>query len=182
MKILARIIAAGGVVVALLLLVGLFLPTEAHVERRIEIRASAETIFPYLLDFRKFNLWSPWADRDPGMTLAFEGPETGVGAKMIWGSQKDDVGSGSQETIAVMPGKSLRNRLDFGKRGQAESFFELTPIGDGCTVVWGFDSPLGKNPAGRYFGLMMDEMIGPMYDEGLAKIKELAEAGPADWT
>ena len=36
---------------------------------------------------------------------------------------------------------------------------------------------LGGNPVNRYFGLIMDKMIGPDFEEGLAKLKEIAEAG-----
>jgi hypothetical protein len=37
---------------------------------------------------------------------------------------------------------------------------------------------LGANPLARYFGLWMDGMVGPDFEEGLGRLKALAEAQP----
>jgi len=37
---------------------------------------------------------------------------------------------------------------------------------------------MGAGPVGRYFGLVMDRMVGPDFDEGLANLKKLAESLP----
>ena len=36
---------------------------------------------------------------------------------------------------------------------------------------------MGMNPMGRWMGLMMDGMVGADYDQGLANLKALVEAG-----
>ena len=109
------------------------------------------------------------------MQFTYAGPETGVGAQMKWGDAESPEGSGLQETTEVVPGALVRNRLDFGKRGKADSYFEVSPTPEGCKVVWGFDTELGKNPVGRYYGLMFEKTIGSDYEIGLAKLKTLLE-------
>ena len=48
-------------------------------------------------------------------------------------------------------------------------------FGDGTHVTWSFDSDMGAGPIGRYFGLLMDRMVGPDFEGGLANLKALAE-------
>ena len=39
----------------------------------------------------------------------------------------------------------------------------------------------GWNLLARYFGLMMDPLMGSMFDEGLARLKLVAEEAPAEF-
>jgi hypothetical protein len=68
--------------------------------------------------------------------------------------------------------------IDFGAQGTALASLVLEPAGAGSKVTWGFDSDLGFNPIARYFGMMMDGMIGPDYEKGLARLKTVAETPP----
>ena len=61
--------------------------------------------------------------------------------------------------------------------GGDEGAITLEQAGDRIKVTWSNEGDLGGNPVNRYFGLMMDKMIGPDFEEGLAKLKEIAEAG-----
>ena len=56
------------IVIALIIfsVIGFFLPSEVHVERQIEIRRPAATVFTVVNSYRAFQSWSPWAERDPG--------------------------------------------------------------------------------------------------------------------
>jgi hypothetical protein len=38
----------------------------------------------------------------------------------------------------------------------------------------------GMNPMKRYFGLIMDKMLGPKFEEGLASLKSVSEALDAE--
>jgi hypothetical protein len=35
---------------------------------------------------------------------------------------------------------------------------------------------MGSNPLNRWFGLMMDRLVGPDFEAGLANLKRLAES------
>lgn len=163
-------------VLCLLVLLGLFLPTTTHVERRILIDASPQQVFSFLNDYRKFNQWSPWLQRDPNMDIQYSGPSTGVASRMQWQSDHEQVGSGAQEIIISEPYSLIKVRLEFGGSDSAEAFFTLNQEAAGTLLVWGFDMPHGWNLLSRYFGLMMDSWVGPDYEAGLDNLKQLAEA------
>jgi hypothetical protein len=164
---------------ALLLLVGFFLPGTAHVERSVTTSASPATVYGIVSGFGRFNEWSPWADLDPATQYTYSGPPAGVGARMAWTSEQRDVGSGSQEIVAVEPGRSVTTRLDFGPQGQATAKIDIAPDAAGSRITWSFDTSFEGDFLGRYFGPFFDGWIGADYEKGLARLKSLAEATSA---
>jgi hypothetical protein len=179
MKLLKGLFYAVLALLAAVLVVGLFLPKSAHVERSIATTAAPEAVYGIVSGFKRFNEWSPWSDLDPNTRYTYAGPESGVGAKMAWASDKPDVGAGSQEITAVEPGRSVTTKLDFGSQGISTSTLTITPEGSGSRIVWAFDADFTGNFLGRYFGLMFDKFIGKDYEKGLARLKALAETAPA---
>jgi hypothetical protein len=173
MKILLKILVT---IILLFVIVGLLLPSRVLVERSVLIDAPATKIFPYLNDLRAFNRWSPWAGRDPNATYSFSGPDSGVGMRMRWYSEQPDVGSGSQEIVTSVPGKSVTTVLDFGETGQARATLFITADGVSSRVTWRFEEELSWNPLHRWIGLAMDSLLGPDYEQGLANLKSLLEA------
>ena len=164
---------------AALLVVGVFLPTSAHVERSIRTTASPDTVYGIVNGFRRFNEWSPWAGLGPQARYTFSGPATGVGARMEWSSDKPEVGSGSQEITAVEPGRSVTMRLDFAGQSAATSTMVIEPMDGGSLVRWSFDTSYEGNLAMRYLGLLFDRMIGADYEKGLSRLRSIAEGAVA---
>jgi dienelactone hydrolase len=163
--------------VVLVLVATLLIPAHTHVERSIVIDASPATVYRYVADFREFNRWSPWAQRDPETKYEFTGPAIGTGAKMSWFSEHPEVGSGSQQVTEADPPHKLKVKLEFGEdMGEAFSGYILEPQGESTKLVWTFDSESGFNPVHRFFGLMMDKWVGSDYEQGLASLKQLIEA------
>ena len=111
------------------------------------------------------------------MKQTYTGDDGKVGSKVAWESDNKDVGVGSQEITALDPNKRIETHLDFGAHGTAEAYFDFVETDGTTTVTWGFDCEMGNNPIGRYFGLMMDGMVGSKYEEGLNNLKTLAESG-----
>lgn len=180
MGILKKLLLLIVIVVVALAGIGMLLPRNVHVERSTVINAPAATVFTLVNGYKQFNKWSPWFDRDPDAKYTWEGPETGVGAKMTWASEKSDVGSGSQEVVESRPSEAVKVKLDFGEQGVAYSTWALAPEGEGTKVTWGMDADMGAGPVGRYFGLMMDKWVGADYEKGLSGLKTFAEALPKD--
>ncbi len=161
--------------VLLFVVVAFFLPREVAVSRQALINAPPEKVFAYVNDLKKFNDWSPWAKRDPNMKQTYSGPASGVGQKVAWQSDHDQVGSGTQEIVASDPNKSVKTALDFGDMGTADAVFSLEGFDGGTRITWGFTTDVGNNPMMRWMGLMFDKWIGADYEAGLASLKELAE-------
>ena len=155
--------------------IGTLLPRDITVDRSVVIAATPDQVFPHVNSLKNFNAWSPWAKRDPDTRYVFEGPEQGIGAKMLWKSDHPDVGSGIQEITESIANKRVRMALDFGDMGTAVASYRLEPEEGGTKVTWGFETDLGNNIMWRYFGLMMDRWVGTEYEKGLANLKQLVE-------
>lgn len=166
-----------GLIVVIAAVVGgaFLLPDTTRVARSIEIAAPPAKIYGILSTLKRGNEWSPWAELDPKMQQTFSGPDQGVGAKMSWKSDNGQVGSGTQEIVAATPDKSLDVKLTMEGMGESMAGFDLAPAGAGTKVTWRFDTSPTRNPVARYMGLMLDSMLGPDFEKGLAKLKTVAE-------
>lgn len=176
MKILKKIAMVLGALIAVLVLVGLVLPSRVHVERSIDIAAPACTIFAQVNSFKAFNAWSPWMDL--GAEYTYEGPDEGVGAAMRWTGPEDTVGTGSEKIVGSVPCERVDVDLDFGDGTGMKATFTLKQGADSVHVTWAVDGDFGWNLPARYFGLMFDSMIGPDHEKGLANLKALVEKLP----
>lgn len=180
MRILKFLFVAVLLLAAVFVVGGFLLPDRVHVERATTIERSPAHVFAILNSYRRFNEWSPWAAKDPNASYTFSGPASGVGAKLAWVGDPATVGSGSQEITASVPDKRVETALDFGEHGRASAYFDLAPEGAGTRAVWGFDTDFEGSLAGRWMGLLMERMLAPDYEAGLANLKRLVETLPAD--
>ena len=166
-------------VVIVLVIGGAFLlPATTTVERSADIRSPACNVYVLLDGYGWWNDFSPWAGIDPATTYSYEGPSVGVGSRMIWASEDPNVGSGNMEITVAQPCSSLAHAIDFGQQGKAMATWTLTPTDGGVTATWNLVSEHGMNPVARIFGLLLDGLIGPDYEKGLAQLKALAEGLP----
>lgn len=164
------------VLLALVFVVGGFLlPDKTHVERSIAIDRPPGEVHAMLDSYKRFNEWSPWYELEPTAKYVYSGPESGVGASLAWEGAK--VGKGSQRIAESVPQQKVVNALDFDGT-QAVGTFELKAEGDGTRVTWSLDSAHGHNLVSRWFGLVLDKMVGKDYDKGLAKLKRVMEEQP----
>lgn len=179
MKILKNIIIAIVVLVVLVMIIGYLSPQNVTLQRSISISATPASIFEEVNGMKAFNQWNPWASIDPeGTTYNFEGPNEGVGSKMSWASDHSDVGNGVQEIIESERNTKVRTKLDFDGYPTSYAEFQLTGDDGSTTVTWTFEGDMGTNPIGRIFGLFMESMLGPSYEQGLNNLKSLAESKP----
>ncbi len=164
-----------GLILALAV-VGIFLPSQAIVERSTEIDARQATIFALLNDFHQVNKWSPWIEDDPNARVEIFGPRRGVGATVAWDGNV--IGQGSQTITESVPFERVATALDFGDQGEAKVVFELQETDEGTEITWTFNMDFGFNIVGRYFGLIIAGAVGDDYEEGLASLKSMAEGLP----
>lgn len=183
MKPLKVALAVLAVLLAAFFGVGLLLPDTAHVERSLVIDAPACNVYALVNSYQRFNDWSPWAKLDPKATYTYTGPEEGPGAKVAWTSDNPQVGTGSQEIINARPCEQVDQKLEFAGQGEATSTYRIVAEGGKVRVTWSFDATFGGDLVGRYFGLVMDGMVGPDFEQGLLDLQRLVAAlPPADIT
>lgn len=171
---IAAVVALGLVVFAGALL----LPRRVHVERSATIARPLCTVYALVDGFGRQREWSPWAARDPAMVQELTGPARGVGAKMSWRSDVEEVGSGEQEVTEARPCQYVQTALRFDGMGESTVRFVLAPGEGGTRVVWSIDRDMGFNPIARVMGVMFDQWIGPDFEDGLARMSALAQTLP----
>lgn len=162
-------------IVVLLLVTGLFVPKEDHVERSIVIQAPVELINKEIKSLKNMDSWSPWKDYDPNMKVTYEGVDGEVGSVSHWDSE--NVGKGSQEITSISDNK-IQTKLIFIEPWESEmtATFILEPKPTGVKVTWASDAinPYPYNVMSLFMN--MDEMIRKDFEKGLLYLKEKAES------
>ena len=179
---LGKIFGGLAAIIVIIIALGFVLPDKVHVEREAVINAPQEEVFALISDYEAWNSWSPWAEKDPDAEYSYSG--SGVGQKMVWKSDDPNVGNGSQEITRLESPSLVVTRLEFDGMGDANASFALSPADGGATrIVWSFDTamrdgfPIYMKPMATYMGFFMDNWVGKDYEQGLANLKRVAEAG-----
>lgn len=161
-----------GVLIVLVLGVGLLLPTEYAVERKMTMKTKRDCPYQQVANLKNSEVWSPWKNRDPSMVWTFGEVTEGEGASYTWTSENS--GDGSYRITKVDPGKRVETYIDFGTMGTSEGYWTFERDGEFTIVTWGFEGE-AQGIVDRYFTLFMDSMVGPDFEEGLSRIKQVCE-------
>jgi uncharacterized protein YndB with AHSA1/START domain len=174
MKIVQWTLVALGTLMLLIVGIGIFLPSEFEVQRSTEIDAPPEKVYDLVVDTRQWKTWSVWNRRDPNMRIVYSGPPFGMGAKWSWESKTE--GRGAMEFTRVEPNRRVEYRLQFPEFNMTSNgALILEPSGKGTRITWTNVGDTGSNPLKHYLAAMMDRIVGPDFEGGLANLKALAE-------
>jgi uncharacterized protein YndB with AHSA1/START domain len=152
-------------------------PSDFRIERSAVVTAPPAVVFAQVNDLHKWDAWSPWAKLDPAAVRAFEGPEAGAGASMVWSGNRQ-VGEGRMTITESRPGELIRFRLDFARpfAGTNMAVFTFTPESDGTLVTWTMTGRQNFMAKAFCMFIDMDKMVGGEFERGLAQMKSVAEA------
>lgn len=167
-------------IILVLVIIGFLLPKTYKVERSVYIKAKPELIYDLTSNFNKWKLWVPWSKAlDSTAVFTLEGKEGQPGS--IWKWEGKVLGNGQMTATEFVPGQLLAYDLSFDKgKYQSKGKITIAAMADSCKVSWIDEGDLGYNPVNRYFGLMMDKMMGPDFEKGMKKLKTVCEAR-ASW-
>ncbi len=167
------------ILIVLLVLFGLYciwmatLPSKYEVERSATINAPQEVVYAQISDFKNWENWSPWLAADSTMTFEYGEQTQGQGASYSWTSE--NMGGGNQQIVRTVGMDTMHTRIAFEGQGESNGKWILTKNEDGSTQVsWSFNGEMGFFQ--RSFGYLMDAMVGPQFESGLATLKSVAEA------
>ena len=176
MKIVKRILIGAAVLVAVLLIVGLFVRTDFAVEREVIINKRKDDVFNYVRYLRNHDNFSKWATMDPQMKKDYRGTDGTVGFVSAWESDNQDVGKGEQEIKKITEGEridvEIRMRSPFQSTDPA--YMTTESIGDNQTRVK--SGYLGKmNYPTNLLCPFIAEKIGKDMQTGLTNLKAVLE-------
>jgi hypothetical protein len=174
-KMLKKIGLWAGLFLLGLILISFLLPSEVHVKRSIEIKASMEHVFDQVVDLRNWEKWDPWKRMDPTMVITFSNPPLGEGSFYKWESQNKQLGSGTLTLKRVVQFEEIQTAIEFDKRGTGSTLFQFHHKGDNVVVDWSMDVEVGMMPWSKYMGLMMRSELKKQFDKGLEGLKFYAE-------
>ncbi|HXW60581.1 MAG TPA: SRPBCC family protein [Myxococcota bacterium] len=177
MKVLKNISIAIGVVIALFIVIGLFLPSKWEVSKSLAMTASPERIYHEVANLHNWTKWSPWTyEKDKTLQYTYTGPEIGVGAQQNWTSEK--MGKGWLKIVKADPESGITYELfidmnNFQSTLNGTMVFEAA--GDQTNVIWTDTGDSGNNLLRRWMSLGMGSMLGAELEKGLANLKVLVE-------
>ena len=178
LPLLKRIGLGIGLATLLVVGVGLALPREYTISRSIVIDASVDRIHELCDDLEQWPRWTPWFKADPNLEINV-GPVThGEGAHQSWDGKSS---KGELTFTRSDPDWGVGFDLTFDDGGtRAACTMSYAPVDSGIQVTWVMTGDNGYDLLSRYFGLLMDSVMGPMFEEGLARLKLLAEEAPRE--
>jgi len=175
MSALLSVLIAVAAVIAAILLFAAMKPDRFEYRRSTSINRSTDKIYPLINDLRAQAQWSPF-EKDPNMKRVHSGPAQGKGAVYEWDGNRE-VGAGRIAITDSTPSKvtlDLEMLRPFAARNVVE--FTLEPRGQGTLVTWAMrgTQPFMVKLMSTFINC--EKMICSQFDQGLAKLKTLAEA------
>jgi len=87
--------------IVLLLLIALFIPNDYTVSVSTTINKPKQVVFDYVKLVKNQENYSIWVMQDPNVKMDYQGTDGTVGFKASWDSKDDNVGTGSQQIMAI---------------------------------------------------------------------------------
>ncbi len=166
--------------VLLFVIIALFLPSEARVERRIELSNPTTQVYDFLKHFKRYQMWQPWGG-EKLTRFQLSGAEFGEGATISWTSLDRAVGSGKLTITEAIQDERIVMSLDNNWRGKNKiQTFLLEPDAktNSVTLRWVIDVTYGWDLIGRFAGLYLNGRVGEAMTTGLGKIAQILGGVP----
>jgi len=151
-------------------------PNSFEVSRERTISAPSSVLYDNVIDFKNWETWSSWVEKEPDLKFMFPEQTEGVGGSYSW-EGKD--GHGKMKTIAANPKTSIVQELQFGNLHPSKINWTFEPTPENNTkITWKMNSDklpfLFKATAAFTGGF--DNMIGPDFERGLEKLDSIVIA------
>ncbi len=170
-----------GIVLTIIVLFGflvpqMFLSKSFAMHRAAVIDAPQGTVQAKIADLVSWREWTAWnKEADPTVEYTYTGDPGTVGHSMEWTGE--ELGQGKLTLTSVEAGR-VGYDMEMDGSGGAQGAFILEPAKGGATgtaIRWEFSGTMEGMPYERYFGTLMDRMVGPDFEKGLASLKAQLE-------
>jgi len=151
-------------------------PNSFKITRTKTINAPAPVIYNNVIDFKNWEAWSPWVEKEPSTEITLSEQTEGVGGAYSW---TDNDGAGTMTTTAAVPYESIQQEMQFAEFPASNVSWNFEPTEEGGTnVTWsisGENLPF-KFKAFTAFTGGMEKQIGPNFELGLQKLDSVIQA------
>jgi len=164
------------ILAGILLIVPVFLPSQATVTMQTEIDVKPELVFHNLGQFTGRDQWDPWLKTEPEAVVKITPRDDYVGSVYTWNGDK--IGTGKMKVDSVHYPDYVASDIWFGESSEPSRVeWILEKNGEGTIVTWKFTSS-GTYPFGRLMLVMMKKALESSFEEGLADFKKYIENNP----
>jgi len=148
-------------------------PNEFSVTRLRTIKAPASVVYNNVIDFKNWEAWSSWVEKDPSTVITLPEKTEGVGGSYSW---EDKDGVGTMKTIETVVYESIKQQMQFADFPSSDVNWTFMPTENGSTeVTWniaGHDLPFIFKMFSVFMG-GMEKQIGPHFEHGLEKLDNI---------
>ena len=151
-------------------------PNSYEVSRTKTIDAPPSVVYDEVIDYKKWEAWSPWIEKEPTIKLAYADKTEGEGGSYSW-EGKD--GIGKMKTLSANTDKSIIQEIQFDDYEPSHILWDFESTDDGKTnVTW---TMTGDNLPFIFKGFAalsggFDKMVGPDFERGLEKLDSVSMA------
>ncbi len=148
-----------------------------NVSRNLDIKAPADVVWSQVSNFKNWEKWSPWVEKDSTVENTYEGEMGQVGSIMSWVGDKDLSGTGSMTITSLEENKEINYDLAFVVPFEATSkgMMKLEENEGITTLTWEDrgDIPFLMRPFFMFMDL--DAQIGGDFEKGLENINAVSQ-------
>ena len=153
---------------------GWLLPGRWEVSRTVLVAAPPAAVHARIADLRAWESWSPFEAQDPQMVFEYGEITAGVDARRDWTSAV--LGDGWMQITAADPARGVWYDMGFRGHRPFKGVLLLEAAPEGTRVTWTAAGDADDRRLFRWTGPLMDRVLGPAFEQGLAALKAVAEA------
>jgi len=144
-------------------------PNSYDVTRSRTINAPSAVLFNNINDYKNWESWSPWVEKEPDLQISYPEQTSGVGGSYSW---EDADGIGNMKTLAVSPYDSISQEMQFEDFPSSNVYWKFKKTDKGTNITWGMKSDDIPFILKFYATISggMDKMIGSDFERGLEKL------------
>ena len=169
---LKKLILSLGICLGLFFLIGFLLPRDFIIHRSILINVPRAQVHAAVSNLEEWSHFMPWSKANNDIQFDFGDVRRGKGATKRWTS---DAGKGSFTITDASIKQGVSCEIVFGEKEKpavANFFYDDTP--QGTMLQWSMRGRV-EAPLGGYMTLLIDSMLGPVFEQGLVQLKDHLE-------
>jgi effector-binding domain-containing protein len=152
----------------------LFFADKFEVERSIEIKTTPILVFEQINNFKNWESWDPWLQKEPTMKLQYNEISSGVGAIKTWQSKNSS--NGKMEIVESSFIDFVKTKVSIEGWKSFDGKITLIASKKGIIVSWKNSGKLDFLM--RVMGPLFNKMIGKDLEQGLKNLKAHCESMP----
>lgn len=166
------------IILALVLIAGLFAPTDVVVTRSVVIKAPRASAMDQITRFKNWPAWSPWQEKDTAMKVVYNGEDGQVGSGYHWNGDEKKVGEGEMKNTGLTD-SSMKFDIDIIKPWDMHmpGSFVVKDTNGMTKVSWSITKHTAYPFNASNLVVDIDKYMGADFEQGLSKLKKLLEGG-----